>query len=67
MPLRMKNAPRNLQREADILIASVKCKIALVYFEDIMLYSSSVADHKNHMSDVIQILQRAGLTLSLSI
>lgn len=61
MPFRRKNAPGMFQRAADILIAGVKWKFALVYLDDIIVYSYTL-DHYDHLRDVLRIIQPAGLT-----
>lgn len=65
MPFRLKYAPGIFQRAVDILHTGVKWKFALVHFEDIIVYSPSVAFHYDHLREVLQIILRAGLTLRL--
>ena len=61
MPFGLKNAPGTFQRAADIILASVKWQFALVYLDDIIVYSKSIEEHLDHLASVLKLLQRAGL------
>ena len=42
MPFGLRNAPAAVQRTMDVILASVKWKTALVYLDDIVVFSKSV-------------------------
>ena len=45
MPFGLKNAPGTFKRAADVILAGFKWQFALVYLEDIIIYSSSIEEH----------------------
>ena len=58
-----KNAPRYFQRHMDRVLAGLKWSCALVYIDDVIIYS---ANFEKHVLDVLQVLTRlkeARLTL----
>ena len=65
MPFGLKNAPATFQRAADVILAAVKWQFALVYLDDVIVYSKSVEEHFDHLAYVLRLLQKAGLTLKL--
>jgi len=65
MPFGLKTAPSTFQRAADIVLASVRWQFALVYLDDIIVYSSQVEDHYRHLDTVFRLLKDAGFTLRL--
>lgn len=50
----------------DVTILTVKTKFALVYFDDIWIFSGSAAEHSNQAKDVVKLLRDAGVTLKLT-
>lgn len=66
MPFGLYNAPGTFQRVTDILLTGVKWQFTLVHLDDIIVYSSTVSDHYDHLRDVLHILQRTDLTLRLT-
>ena len=66
MPFGLKNAPGTFQRAADIILASVKWQYALVYLDDVIVYSKSIEEHFGHLDHVLQLMHDAGLTLKLN-
>lgn len=49
----------------DVVLASVKWKFALVYLEEVVVFSNTVDDHIDHLKAVLKLLKNAGLTLNL--
>lgn len=49
----------------EVILTSVKWQFALVYFEDVVLFSHSFSDHIKHLYLVLKLLQQAGVTLKL--
>lgn len=66
MPFGLKNAPATFQRAIDIILSKVKWQYALVYLDDVIIYSKSVEDHFAHVRTVLTLLQNAGVSLKLN-
>ena len=45
MPFGLKNAPTTFQRAVDIILSRVKWDTALVYLDDVIVYSRTVTEH----------------------
>ena len=65
MSFGLRNAPSTFQRTIDIILATAKWQYAIVYLDDIIIFSNSVEEHLVHVSKVLDMLQRAGMTLKL--
>ena len=65
MPFGLKNAPATFQRALDIILARVKWQFALVYLDDVIIYSNSAREHFDHVEHVLTLLQEAGISLRL--
>jgi len=65
MPFGLCNAPATFQRALDMLLAKVKWVNALVYLDDVIVYSKSVEEHIEHLDHVLELLRGAGATLKL--
>ena len=66
MPFGLRNAPATFQRAVDIILSKVKWQFALVYLDDVIIYSKTVSDHFNHVRVVLSMLQKAGVSLKLA-
>ena len=66
MPFGLKNAPATFQRAVDIILSRVKWKTALVYLDDVIIYSKTVTEHFAHVREVLRLLRDAGVSLKLS-
>ena len=65
MPFGLRNAPATFQRAIDIILSRVKWRTALVYLDDIIVYSPDAESHFDHLKEVLQLLHQAGITLKL--
>mgnify|MGYP003411260331 FL=1 len=65
MPFGLCNAPATFQRALDMLLAKVKWNFALVYLDDVIIYSHSLKDHLVHVDYVLSLLRNAGISLKL--
>ena len=66
MPCRLKNAPATFQRAVDIILSRVKWETALVYLDDVIVYSRTVTEHMAHLGEVLRQLQTAGVSLKIA-
>ena len=65
MPFGLKNAPATFQRAIDIILSRVKWQYALVYLDDVIIYSKSFEEHIVHVRTVLTLLSKAGISLKL--
>jgi Reverse transcriptase (RNA-dependent DNA polymerase) len=64
MPFGLMNAPASsYQRAMDIILAGVRCNCALVYMDDVIIYSRSFEEHMGHLDQVLGLLKKANVTL----
>ena len=66
MPFGLTNAPATFQRLMDLVLAGLKWSCALVYLDDIIVYSSSFSSHLQHLESVLSQLRASGLSLHIS-
>lgn len=62
MLLRLKNAPSTFQREMDIGLSPGKWKFLLIYLDDVIIFSTSVEEHLDHLLPVLGLLSRASVS-----
>ena len=62
MPFGLTNAPSTFQR---LMNRDILGKFALVYLDDILIYSETFDEHYEHIETVFQLLTDAGLKLKL--
>ena len=65
MPFGLINAPATFQRDMNALLSRVLWKKAIVYLDDIIVFSQTVQDHIRDVDEVLSILESAGLSLKL--
>lgn len=61
----LKEAPSALKRGVDVMFATVKKQFALVYFDDIIIFSKSRLEDAKHVSQILHILSDAGVRVKL--
>lgn len=66
MPFGLCNAPSTFQRLMQRLFGDQQCQSLLLYLDDIIVYSSTVAQHLERLGLVLGRLQREGLKAKLS-
>ena len=65
MPFGLCNAPASFQRAMDIILSAYKWRSCLVYLDDIIIFSSSFKEHLKDVTDILTVLQKAGVSLKL--
>jgi len=65
MPFGLCNAPATFQRALDMILAQVKWRNALVYLDDVIIYSHTIQEHYDHVNFVLHHLRQAGVSLQL--
>lgn len=64
MPFGLKTGPSIFQRLTDKVLGRYKWQIALVYIDDIIIYSNSLKEHLSDVSTVLKLVGKSGITLS---
>ena len=65
MPFGLKNAPATFQRAMDVILASVKWQTAIVYLDDVIVFSTDIGQHVHQVDRVLRLMSEAGMTLKL--
>jgi Reverse transcriptase (RNA-dependent DNA polymerase) len=65
LPFGLRNAPATFQRAIDIILSGVTWKTCLVYLDDVIVFSSSLQAHLEHVSEALTLLGNSGLSLKL--
>ena len=65
MPFGLTNAPGTFQRLMNKILKSVLYKSALVYLDDIIIFSKTIEDHINDLESVFKLLAENGLKLKI--
>lgn len=65
MPFGLTNAPATFQHTLDILLYLFKWKSVVVYIDDVVTYSNTVAKHITHVDETLTVIREAGVSLKL--
>jgi hypothetical protein len=63
MPFRLTNAPADFQRFINDILRPFLDVFATAYLDDILIYSESLLEHRHHVKQVLDSLNKAGLYL----
>ena len=66
MPFRYKNGPSILQRIMQNVLAPFLWIFALVYINDVVIFSLTLEDHISHLDQVFKAIEDSGVTLSVT-
>jgi hypothetical protein len=65
MPFGLCNAPATFQRALDMILSKVKWNYALVYLDDVIVYSKCINEHLRHLDEILSLFEGAGASLKL--
>ena len=63
MPFGLCNAPATFQRLMNKILRPILNRFALVYLDDIIIYSENFTSHVKHLDEVFRLIAAAGLKL----
>ena len=66
MPFGYKNGPSIFQRIMQNVLAPFLWIFALVYIDDIVIFSLTFEDHISHLDQVFQAIEKSGVTLAVT-
>ena len=65
LPMGLCNSPATFQRLMQTVLGPVLHQFALVYLDDIIIYSDTMENHIIHLETVLELLHKAGLKIKL--
>jgi len=65
MPFGLKNAPATFQRVMDNILRGIQNEMCAVYLDDIIIYSTSLQEHIQRLTEVFKRLRKTNLKVQL--
>ena len=65
MPFGLTNAPAAFQRRMNQVLAPFIDEFAIVYLDDILIFSKTHSEHEEHVKQVLKVLSEASMILNL--
>ena len=66
MPFGYKNGPTIFQRVMQNILAPFLWIFALVYIDDIVIFTLTFEDHISHLDQVFKAIEKSGVTLAVT-
>lgn len=66
IPLGFKNALATFRRAMEVIFSSAKWQSALMYLDDIVVFSKNAHNHMAHLRQALTLYRKAGVTLKLN-
>ena len=63
LPMGLSSAPSTFQRWMELIFRGLQWKKLLIYLDDIIIYCPDIESHLSDLSEVLDLLQKAGLKL----
>lgn len=57
MPFGLTNAPASFQRAMNTIFTSLLDRCVVVYLDDILIYSKTLKEHRQHVTEVLDLLR----------
>ena len=64
MPFGLTNAPATFQRTMNAVLRSYLYKFAVVYLDDVLIYSETYEDHLIHLKNIIETILKHHLQIN---
>lgn len=61
IPFGLKHSPRTFQRDIDVILSQVKWQYALVYLDDVVVFSESLEQQFDRSSTVGRLFNNSGV------
>ena len=65
MPFRLTSAPATFQHYVNDVLRLFLDLFYTAYIDDILIYSNTLREHRNHVRAILEALQKAGLQLDI--
>ena len=66
MPFGLCNAPATFQRLVEKIFSKIMWRFVMLYIDDIIIFSKNITEHFEHLTEVLDILQKHQLQAKLS-
>lgn len=63
MPFELRNAPDTFQRTMGVILSTLLWKCAIIYLDDIVIFSKSPQEHIGHVKTMLTLLRNASVAM----